>query len=65
MTGNGVYAMPNGDRYEGKWLRSKKTGKGNYYWSSGEAFQGEFVEDEIREGKFFKNDGTTVEIDLR
>lgn len=39
-----------GLKYEGEWINDKFSGKGTYYWSSGEKYEGNFVDGRI-EGK--------------
>lgn len=35
---------PNGDRYEGSWMKGKKNGHGIYYYSNGLVYEGNFID---------------------
>ena len=57
-SGFGIFQVSDGDRYEGLWVSNKKEGKGRYIWNNNDLFEGEFNDDTISKGKFYKNDGT-------
>ena len=56
--------MANGDVYEGKWVKGKREGLGKYKWSNGDEFLGEFYDDGIYKGKFYKRNGEVVEVNM-
>ncbi len=47
--GYGIYVWSDGEKYDGKWVNSKRNGQGTNYFLSGERYEGEWKED-IRQG---------------
>lgn len=55
--GLGRFFYPNGDRYEGQWVRNEKQGRGTYFFANGDRYDGEFQAG-VKEGTgqyFFAN----------
>ena len=38
------FRYPNGDTYDGEYLKGKRNGKGRYTYSNGDKYEGEFRE---------------------
>ena len=56
--GRGKYYYKNGDIYEGDWKMNKREGKGKFYVKESDVIiEGDFVKDEVKNGKLTDNDG--------
>ena len=61
----GMYAPPNGNVYEGKYLDGKRSGKGKLTWVSGNVYEGDYLNGvRTGKGKFTYADGTIYEGDF-
>jgi len=59
---NGTYYYPNGNKYIGYFLDSKRHGKGTFYWTNGDKYVGQWANN-LRNGKgiIYYSDGTRFE----
>jgi len=62
MTGEGVIAWTNGDRYEGTMVAGRKHGQGIFTWSNGQRYDGEWTDDMINgKGTLYYTNGDRYE----
>ncbi len=40
-----MFEWTSGNRYEGAFVKDKRSGKGTFFWTDGETFSGQFVND--------------------
>jgi len=62
MTGEGIIAWTNGDRYEGTMVAGRKQGKGIFTWGNGQRYDGEWTDDMINgKGTLYYTNGDRYE----
>jgi hypothetical protein len=44
--------------YKGEWVADQKHGKGKFHYSSGNTFEGEYLNDEKKQGKYTYKNGS-------
>ena len=60
--GRGTFAYPNGDKYEGNFLRGRPNGSGTFHYANGEKYIGIFKDGLYHgNGKFYQEHGMTKE----
>ena len=59
VNGFGTYQFKSNNKYVGNWVNSKMEGKGIFYFSNGERFEGTFSKNEKSEGTYFYSIGAT------
>ena len=60
--GNGSMTYPNGDKYEGAWVKDQRSGYGTFRLKRGDVYEGEWLEDmQHGHGKLLHYEGTTYE----
>jgi hypothetical protein len=58
--GHGVYIHNDGTCFEGTWKNGKKKGLGTILFPNGDRIEGEWKDDEILKGKYYK--GSTAKL---
>ena len=64
INGKGLMTWPNGDRYDGQWVKGNQEGEGTYYWSNGVVYTGQWKKNYIKgHGTFHFPNGNVMEGD--
>ena len=64
INGKGLMVWPNGDRYDGMWVKGNQEGEGTYYWASGLVYSGQWKKNNIKgHGTFRFPNGNVMEGD--